>query len=153
MIRGASPQWDSSLLRNDSRAWFVTTFPGKFAGTPDAELLFVVEIPRSHCLCIRLFPPTAGWEFQALSSLAAQHTSPDVLITDHTRLQSSLVNAGASFKKPATAYLHKPITLMPAISQCIHSLVDILNELMPSHSSLDTINTKLEAWRIAYNTR
>jgi hypothetical protein len=153
MIRGESAQWDSAALWNDSRAWFVTAFPGKFAGAPDDEMLFVVEIPRSHCLLIRLFHPSPGWEYQALSRLAAQYPSPDVLITDHTRLQHPLVSAGASFEKPATAYLHKPITLMPAIAQCIRSLVDVLTELMPSHNPTDGINAKLEAWRIAYNSR
>jgi hypothetical protein len=148
-------QWDSSTLENSSRAWFVTKWPGKYAGTPDADILFAIEIPRSHCLHIQLSPKsTPGWEHTVLCQLANVYLSPDVLITDNTRLLHALVSAGSGFQKPATAYLDKPITLMPAIHKCLLSLADAFNlPIFQTQSSIDRLNEELESWRIGYNNR
>jgi hypothetical protein len=79
---------------------------------------------------------------------------PDALITDNTRLHHVLVSLGSSFQQPATAYLDKPITLMPAIHRCLVSLTEVLNQpLFQSKSSTEKLNEALELWRIRYNDR
>lgn len=79
-------QWDSSPLHNDSQAWFITKWPGKIAGAPEAKMLFVLEIPRSRCLCIQLVrDSTHRWEHQVLRNLAFGISSPDALITEDSR--------------------------------------------------------------------
>lgn len=132
---------------NESRAWFVTKWPGKYAGAPEAEMLFVLEIPRSRCLSIQLVADsTRGWEHQVLCRLASENASPDALITDNSRLQHILVSVGASFQKPATSYLDKPITLMPAIHQCIRSLTELLNRpAFQAQSAISNLNEALES--------
>ncbi|WNC94916.1 hypothetical protein RI103_34010 [Paraburkholderia sp. FT54] len=155
MARIPGQEWDSSTLHDRSRAWFVTKWPGNYAGAPDMEMLFVIEIPNSRCLCMKLFPSAGrGWEHQVLNDLAATHQAPDALITDDTRLQHVLVTVGSSFQQPAIAYLDKPITLMPAIHRCLVSLTEILNQpLFQSQLSTEKRNEALELWRIGYNDR
>jgi hypothetical protein len=122
-------------------------------GAPEGEKLFVLEIPRSRCLCIQLVRDcTHGWEHQVLCNLASANSSPDALIIDDSRLQHVLVSAGASFQKPATAYLDKLITLMPAIHQCLLSLMDLLNQpTFQAQSAISKLNEALESWRVRYN--
>jgi hypothetical protein len=153
MAKSPTRSWDSSTLHNDSRAWFVTKWPGKYAGAPDADILFVFEIPRPRCLCIQLVAhSTQGWEHQVLCDLASTFPAPEVLITDNTKLQHALVSAGASFQNPATAYLEKPITLMPAIRQCLLSLMELLNTpAFQTLSAISELNEGLESWRTKYN--
>jgi hypothetical protein len=155
MTRIPGHEWDSSTLHDRSRAWFITKWPGKYAGAPDTDMLFVIEIPRSHCLCIQLFPSVArGWEHRVLNDLVTGHHAPEALITDNTRLHPVLVSVGCSFQQPATAYLDKPITLMPAIHRCIVSLTEVLNQpLFRCQSSTEKLNEALELWRIRYNDR
>jgi hypothetical protein len=147
--------WDTAIVGNDSQAWFVTKWPGKHAGAPEAELLFVVVIPQSLCLCAQLFEnPDLGWEFTHLIELARAHPSPDVLATDSVKLQHVLVSVGSNFVRPASAYLDKPITLMPAVSKCTYSFMEVLNA--PAFSGLSTVrqrNDALEVWRSNYNRR
>ncbi|WP_321931885.1 hypothetical protein [Paraburkholderia guartelaensis] len=148
-------EWDTSALSNDSRAWFITTWPGKVANAPDAEMLFVLELPSARCLSIQLVvDSTRGWQHQALSRLASISPAPDILITDNSKLHHFLVSAGASFHKPATSYLDKPITLMPAIHQCILSLMELFNEpAFRTRSGISNLNEALESWRVVYNRR
>ncbi len=153
MPESPTRSWDSSSLHNDSRAWFVTKWPGKYAGAPEADILFVFEIPRPRCLCIRLVAnSTQGWEHQVLCSPASIFPPPETLITDNTKLQHALVSAGARFQNPATAYLEKPITLMPVIHQCILSLTELLNSpTFQTLSGINELNEGLESWRTKYN--
>lgn len=77
----------------------------------------------------------------AISQPGTSRQTPDVLITDFTRLQHVLVSVGSSFQKPATAYLDKPITLMPAIERSIRSLVDELNQVpLETQSPIEKVN-------------
>jgi hypothetical protein len=95
-----------------------------------------------------------GWEHQVLNDLATAHHVPDALITDNTRLHPVLVSVGCSFQQPATAYLDKSITLLPAIHRCISSLTEVLNQpLFRNQSSIEKLNEALEQWRIRYNDR
>jgi hypothetical protein len=155
MSKALPRDWGASRLSGERRVWFVTKWPGKYAGTPDAKMLFVFEIPRSQCLYIQLVADsTHGWEHHVLSTLASENSSPDVLITDHSQLQHALVSAGASFRRPATAYLNKMITLMPAIHQCLLSLTEHLNEPeLQAPTSINKRNEAFELWRIEYNRR
>ena len=148
-------QWDSSTLHDRSRAWFVTTWPGRCVGAPDADILFVIEIPRSLCLCTQLFfDAEHGWELHALRDLATKHEPPDALITDNKLLHHVLVSIGSSFQKPAAAFLDKPITLMPAIEQCIFSLMEAINQPpFQAQAPIEKINEALELWRVRYNDR
>ncbi len=89
-----------------------------------------------------------------LCNLAAANSSPDALITDNSRLQHVLVTARANFQKPATAYLDKAITLMPAIHQCILSLKELFNQqTFKAQSAISQLNEALESWRVGYNRR
>ncbi len=101
-----SSDWDSAKLRNDSSAWFVNTWDGRFAGSPECELLFAIEVPGQLCLAVRLFPKSEQeWQRRALSSLARTSVSPDYLLTDMNEMLPILVTFGASLETVATAHL------------------------------------------------
>ncbi|WP_201640988.1 hypothetical protein [Paraburkholderia metrosideri] len=154
MVKGESKRWDSVRFDDSSRAWFVTRWNGRIVGAaPEFELLFVVEIPRSSCLCLKLFGKSfKGWEIQALRDLASVISPPDFLVTDDTSLQSTLVSTAASFRNPVAAYLHKPITAMPAIQKCIDSVTELMHQpFFQARSTVEEINEQLEHWRAFYN--
>jgi hypothetical protein len=85
MSRSEFRFWNIASIGNVSRAWFVTEWAGKYAGVPDAELLFTVLVPHSQSLCAQLFPnASVNWEFARLVDLARVHGSPEVFVTDHS---------------------------------------------------------------------
>jgi len=146
--------WSSIALSDSSSAWFVTEWNGKYAGAPAARLMFVISIPRSKCLTIRLFQDAApNWQYNELIRLAATVSPPDHLITDDVCLESVIVAAGSAFKAPASAFLDKTIALMPAVRTCLKSLEAVLNSsILQSVPVISVLNNVLESWRLEYNT-
>lgn len=101
MPKDSSRQWNTSPLLNESWAWFVNRWLGKHAGVPEAEMLFVLETPRSRCLSMQVVADsTCGWEHQMLCRLGSENPTADTLITDDSRFQPILVDVGASFQRP-----------------------------------------------------
>jgi hypothetical protein len=146
--------WDSASLDERSRAWYVTKLNGRCAGAPSCEILLVIQIPQPCCIIAKLFPISAkGWEHIALRALVTD-SPPTILITDDKKLMHTLVSVGSSLERPATPYLDKPIALMPAIDQCVRSMVSILNgEPFTTGASIDRLNEAFEIWRLDYNRR
>ncbi|REG48980.1 hypothetical protein B0G80_5298 [Paraburkholderia sp. BL6669N2] len=148
-------RWDSVSLSDATRAWFVTQWKGKYFGNADFETLVIIEVPRSKCISIALYAPgEKGWQAEQILRLAFGAAPPDFLVTDDQRLVAACTLAGCRFHKPASVFLEKPITAMPAISNCIHSLAELLNDAdYQSAKSADEINARLESWRTDYNRR
>ncbi|RKR36245.1 hypothetical protein [Paraburkholderia sp. BL17N1] len=148
-------RWDSVSLSDVSRAWFVTQWKGKYFGNPDFEALVVIEAPRSKCISIALYEPSPkNWQEHEIIKLASGGNFPDFVVTDNQRLVTACTLACFWFHQPASVFLEKPITAMPAISNCIHSLTKLLNDAdYQSAKSADEINGRLESWRTDYNRR
>ena len=148
----SSSNWDSAILSNETRAWFVTTWNGKCAGSASMDFLFAIEIPKSRCIAARLCNKSEGeWKHQ-ITDIASVAKPPDLLITDAKKMLPALAILAASFQKPTSALLDVPITLMPAIERCISKLMDKLND--PAFQSLESVdlrNVELDAWRAEYN--
>ncbi|MGF6732120.1 hypothetical protein OKW50_004265 [Paraburkholderia youngii] len=141
-------------LSNDTRAWFITTYAGKYVGVPSASWIFVFEIPPPRCLCIRIFDsPAPLWELRAICELAEKNAPPEILVTDNVRLQHVLVSAGSAFSKPAKAYIDKPLARLPEIPSCLRSLAEVLNDRGFESQTLDGKNAMFESWRTRYNEK
>ncbi|WP_233808649.1 hypothetical protein [Paraburkholderia sp. HP33-1] len=137
---------------NDTRIWFITTYAGKYVGVPSASWLFVFEIPRPSCLCLRIFDnPGSAWEHKAICELADKDSPPDILVTDNVRLQHALVSAGSTFSKPAKAYIDKMLTRFPEITSCLRSLEAVLNDRGFQSQTLEGKNAMFELWRTTFN--
>lgn len=126
---------------------------GKYFGNLDVEALVVIEVPRSKCISIALYEPSQkNWKAQEVINLVSGEDSPDFVVTDNQRLIAACTLACFWFHKPASVFLEKPITAMPAIPNCTHSLTTLLNDAdFQSAKSVDEINARLESWRIKYN--
>jgi hypothetical protein len=153
MANAEESRWDSVSLSDTSRAWFATKWKGKYFGNPDFEALVVIEVPRSKCISIELYEPSQqNWQAREIIKQVSGEDSPDFVVTDNHRLIAACTLACFWFPKPASVFLGKPITAMPAISNCIHSLTKYLNDAdFQSAKSVDEINTWLDSWRIKYN--
>ncbi|BCQ28131.1 hypothetical protein NK8_63200 (plasmid) [Caballeronia sp. NK8] len=147
-------EWDETRLSDDSRAWFIATYPGKVVGIPTASWLFVCEIPHPRCLCLHIFDaPASGWVHRAICEIAATNTPPDLLVTDETRLQHALVSVGSSFTKPAKAYIDKSLMGMPEIPAFLRCLEEVLNDPLFQKQSIGEKNATFDSWRTKYNLR
>ena len=140
-------------LNGDIRAWFVTTYPGKYVGVPSAAWIVVFEIPRPHFVCIQIVDsPGPLWVHEKICALAKRQPNPEILVTDNVRLQSALVSAGSTFSKPAKTYIDKPMSKFPELTTGLKSVVDVLNDERLGQSVSEK-NVSFASWCARYNDR
>jgi hypothetical protein len=89
----------------------------------------VTGVPQSKRISLALYEPSQNnWQAQEIIKLGSGGDSPDFVVTDSQRLVTACTLACYWFHKPESVFAEKPMTTMPAISSCIHSLTTRLND-------------------------
>jgi hypothetical protein len=136
-------------------SWFVSGHRGKALLRPNDELMLVVELETAACLYLQMSPADeVSAAFRVLLKLGQRRRRPEMLITDTKSLCASLSSVAASWGQNTKAVFSKLEGGHPSVNRLCKAFCEFLND--PDNGAdvpLAVLNTRMESWRLAYNSR